>query len=796
MLKLYLRIAVRNLWKNKIFSSINIMGLSLAIAAGVILMLTALRELSYDRFHDDLDRLYRVYRPDHRDGVRDYSSTMLVPLQPLLAEKVNALEYTTRLMGQGGDVIYNGEQYGTGVRYADPDFLKMFSFKMLQGDEDALAELNSVILAERTAQRIFGSENPLGKSIELAVGKDRKNLTVNGVIEDTPETSSIEYNVITRFENSPDYQDMRDNWDDYNHGVYVMVKEGMKKEDVEAQMKAEFAPVMRAASNDAIESGVYQEENENLYLQAFADLHFDRTVDRGGMNKAIPIGLLIIAFFILGIACINFVNLTLGSALSRSKEVGVRKVLGASKRQIIFQFWGEAFLLTIVALFAGLAIAKLGLPEYNSMLGITIKLAHPNLFLTLILVLLVVGIVGGGYPALVLSRFQPVSVLKGDAAFQKPGRVRRGLLLIQFSISIMLISCTIVVAQQLNYLRHKPLGFSKEEVISIPLGATMDDTETLRLMKQELSPYPAILSLAGGYDNLGMGRDGSAHTSILTFMHEEKEVYTHYATASHDYFETLGIEFVEGRSFSEQFRTDSISSVIINEKMADQLGGIRVGEIMDFEPKVEVIGILKNYHFKSLDEPIEPLTFILPNQDFPMGYLFARVRTENLATSMALIEKHWKILFPNEPFLASYLDENIDRQYKGEQVMSKIFISAALLAIGLSCMGLFGIAILVIARRTKEIGVRKVLGASISQIVGLISKDFLMIIAISILIAAPIVWWAMDSWLSNYAYRVSVQWAGVFFLAGFLAIGIAFLTISIQTIRAARANPIQALKTE
>lgn len=803
MLENYIKIAFRNLWKHKLFSGINVFGLGAAIGASLLLLLTALQQFSFDRFHEKGGRIYRAYLESYRSRGLERSANMPTPLQPIIREEAPGIEQAVRWRGGVATVEYEGERYQTGIRYTDPAFFEMFSFRLLEGDPArALESPNSLVISESEAVKFFGTaRNVVGRELRVIAGGMPKNLQVTGIVEDSPHTSSLNYEMITRYENVPDYQQNAGNWDNHNHALFLLATEGENPQAVEQQLAGITQKYFSGAIELIGQEGASAPDGGpvlRLKLQPLYDLHFDRDISRDGISRAFPAGLLIGAFFILGIACINFVNLSLGSSITRSREVGVRKVLGASRRQLIGQFWGEALLVAGLALALGLGISQALLPEFNGLFRTGIELNHPHLFLAVGAILLAVGLLGGGYPAMVLSRFQAAAVLKGDTQVQRPGRLRNLLVLAQFAVSVLLISCTIIIGQQLQYLRHKPLGFNKEEVLSIPLPQGLDAYQALERLRNELAANPRVKSISAGYNNFGLGKDGSIYTSIISFTMDEREYYTHIQAADFGFTEALEIPLMEGRSFSSEHLTDTARAILINETFARQLGeGPYVGKVLQMDPPREVIGVMKDFHFQSLERPIEPLSVALarPGGDFPINYIFVRISPDEVPATMQAIENTWKALAPRAPFMASFLNENTNRMYKVEEVMGQLFIAAALLAIILSCMGLFGIAVLAIGQRTREVGIRKVLGASVAGIVCLLSRDFLRMVALAILVAAPLAWLAMRAWLKNYAYRIDIQW-WVFLLAGALAVLIAFVTLSLQSVRAARANPTEALKAE
>ncbi|MCO6492384.1 MAG: ABC transporter permease [Phaeodactylibacter sp.] len=803
MLRNYLKVALRNLWKHKLFSGINIFGLGAATGASLLLLLAALQQFSFDRFHENGGHIYRAYLESYRARGLERSANMPTPLQPIVQEEARGVERAVRWRGGGATVEYQGERFQTGIRYTDPDFFEMFSFGLLEGDPARVLELpNSLVLSESEAVKFFGTaRGVVGRELKVLAGGELKNLQVTGVVENKPHTSSLGYEMITRYENTPGYVSDAGNWDNHNHLLFLQVKGGERPESVERHLAAIAQKYFSNTIEQIEREGASAPDGGpvlRLRLQPLYDLHFDRDISRDGISRAFPIGLVIGALFILGIAGINFVNLTLGSSITRAREVGVRKVLGANRRQLVAQFWGEALLVAGMALVLGLGVCQVVLPEFNALFRSDIELNSPHLFLAAGFVVLAVGLLGGGYPALALSRFQAAAVLKGDTGVQRPGRLRNLLVLAQFAISVLLISCTIIIGQQLQYLRHKPLGFNKEEVVSVPLAQGLDAAQVLERLRNGLAGNPRVKSISAGYNNFGLGKDGSIYTSVISFTQEGREYYTHLQVADFGFTEALEIPLVEGRSFSREHPTDTARAILINEAFARQLGkGPHVGKVLQMDPPREVAGVMKDFHFQSLERPIEPLSVVLarPGGDFPMNYIFVRISPDEVPATMQAIEGAWKNIAPKTPFIASFLNENTNRLYRVEEVMGQLFMAAALLAILLSCMGLFGIAVLAIGQRTREIGIRKVLGASVAAIVALLSRDFLRMVALAILVAAPLAWLAMRAWLKNYAYRIDIQW-WVFLLAGALAVLIAFLTLSLQSVRAARGNPVEALRSE
>ena len=539
-----------------------------------------------------------------------------------------------------------------------------------------------------------------------------------------------------------------------------------------------------------------------LKLQPLSDRHANTLVAAKNSKNALsyPYLLSILAGFLLLVAAFNFVNLTIARYLSRAKEAGVRKVLGANRKQLLAQFWGEALLIGVIALIAGGIIFYDLIPTYNDLFRRNIHLgqfSNPMLWLGILGGLFLVTLLAGAYPAWWLSRINMPEIFKGKVQLNTPGSVRNTLIVIQFAIASLLIACTLIAWRQIDFLRTKDLGFNKDQVISLPMGQGVESGKIIPLLRQQLASNPNIISLSATDDNLGRGRDGSQMRSVWGFIHEGKSYQSHGMEVDYDFLKTLDVELLEGRSFSRSYKTDSTQALLVSKSMADQLEvenplGTRIPFFGEGELP-EIVGIFDDFHFESLHLPIEPLTLTL-RKEWPLEYVFIKVRPEALSTTMADIETVWTELAPQSEFQASFLDENTDRLYQEEQRLSKIFLSASLLAIAISCLGLFAMALLAIQQRTREIGIRKVLGASVGSIVGLLSRQFVYMVLVSLLIALPFAWYGMGKWLEDFAYRTEIN-GWVFLLTGILAIGIALLTVSIHSFRAALIDPIEALKS-
>jgi len=805
MLRNYIKIAWRSLWKTRLLTSVNILGLSVAFAVSILLALTAFRELSYDKFHrkEGLEQLYISVQHAQRLEQR---SNLPMPLMPAIRQEFPEVKAATRLMEASGSVRYQDKTFGSDVRAVDPDFLTMFSFPLIKGEtRQPLTDLSNIVITEKMARAIYGKDDPIGKPLEIYMDSRWKTFTVSAVARDVPDNSSISFDILCRFEHAPGYEGQKNSWNSSTHEVFLQLSPKATTMAFERRARAFVNKYFTAQLRDLERDGAKAPKNGaliGLHLIRLQDIHFNSISSSGGeMSKVYPYLLLLIAGFILFIACVNFMNLTIAGAFGRSREIGMRKILGAFQGQLVVQLWGEAVLACLLALAAGIVITYLILPGYNALFSSHISLTlltQPLLLLALFLAFLVVTLAEGGYPAWIIARLNTIKVLKGSLEAGKSNRVRNTLMITQFVISSLLICCTLIAWQQLDYLRRLPLGYNKEQVLSIPVPDNVDPAKALQRMRNILSGQTGVLSITGTDINMGRGRDGSSATSMVTFDYKEHSVHSHWLRIDYDYVKTLGLQLVAGRDFSRAYGTDS-TALVINEKMAAQLGGNQAAlgarlPVGDSAHPFTVIGIVKDFNFKSLREEIGPLSMNMEPSD-AVRYIFVKVIPYNLPASLAMVQKRWEEAYPENRTEASFLDENTDRQYRKEQRFSSIFMSAAVLAIIISCMGLFTISVLVMTKRTREIGVRKVLGASVTGIVALLSRDFIRLVLLSVIIASPIAWYLMEQWLHDYPYRIHIN-IGVFIVAGALALLIAVITVSVQAIRAALMNPVKSIRTE
>lgn len=806
MIKNYLKIAFRNIWKSKGYAFINIVGLSVAFCISVFLFLTAYFQLSYDDFHEDGDRIYRTYFWENDPEKIVTSTSMPLPLAPTMKSEFPEVEGAARILNNDEVIEYKGRYFDKNVRFTDPDFFKIFSFPLLNGNkESVLNNLSGIVLSKSSADAIFGKEDPMGKAVFLGLDQGKKQYVVTGVVADHPENSTLQYDAFVRIENASSYQEDKNQWDSNNHPVYVKLKPNVDRSAFEKRLKP-FTQKYLASSIETLKrkGGKANEQGElfSLRLQKLSDVRFGTELSGKGSGttpKALVYSLIGIAIFILLIACINFINLNIARSFIRAREVGVRKALGALKNQLFVQIWGEAGIICFFGFVVGIILSILLLPSFNAQFNAKLSLDYmfePDKIALILLLFAVVTLVAGGYPAWQMSKFNAVEVLKGKLTLKKPGLLRNALIVTQFTLSSLLICCTIIAFQQVKHLREQPLGFSKEEVISIPVGSKIGGKQTINRLRNKLNGDPGILSITGSGVNLGLGLDGSSSRSIMGFTYNEKEVKTDWLGVDYDYFKTLNIKMLDGRDFSPSSVSDSSDRVIITESMAKMMGETNpVGKYFQLDSagaKIQVIGLISDYNLYSSKADKFPITIHLSNHP---SYIFVRVAPQSLSVSMDKLREVWKEIAPESEFMGSFLDENTNKWFKEEQRLSQVFSLASGIAILLSCLGLFAVAMIVIAQRTKEIGVRKVLGASIASLVLVLSKDFVKLVIISIVIATPLAWYLMQQWLDNYSYRIDIN-PMIFVGVGLSAILVAIGTVSFQSIKTALLNPVDSLKSE
>tara|TARA_R110000764_G_scaffold1503_1_gene6275 strand:- start:344971 stop:347385 length:2415 start_codon:yes stop_codon:yes gene_type:complete len=804
MLKNYLKIAWRNLIKNKVFTLAIIIGLSSAFAVAILLVMTALFELSFDSFHENKASVYQLYLSNQTPRGTEIGTSNPVPLAPALMDEVSGIKRAVRRVSEDALVTFNNKELNLDAEYVDPSFFEIFTFPALLGNtESPLPDKNSVSLSEESAQKIFGStDNVIGKTLSLKIGKEERPFTVASILQNSPANSSIDFDIVIPFENHPEYETDKDRWDSQFLPIFIQLDKGVSV----AQFEENTVPFTELHYQGGIESdirdGAVPDANgkyKQFHLMPISNMHF-ATYKSGVaiVNRTFPYMILGIAFVIIFIVSANFINMSIALSEKRLKEIGMRKTLGAVKKQLFIQFWMESLFVFGISLVLGLVASNMLLQPFKTLFNTKASfadVAQPNVIFFFGIAIFCITLVAGGYPALLMSKLSTLRALKGKLDLGK-NRLRNSLIVLQFTIAIILISGTLVLHGQIEFMRNKDLGYNKEQVVSIPLNGKKDSYRVVELLRNELKGNPDILNVSGADNNLGKGRDGSLSSSMMGFDFEGRGVVTNTITVDYDYAKTLDLELVAGRMFDRNYAADSLS-LVINESMAKQLGKedpLAVSIPMDDSTAYSVVGVVKDYNFQEMSREIKPLTLFM-NKDWDLYYAYVKIAPKNVAKSFEAIETAWEKVEPQAEFLGSFLDENVDRTFRREKTMTTIVTSGSILGILLSCIGLFAISMLVVAQRTKEIGVRKVVGASVSSVALLLTKDFLKLVGLAFIIATPIAWYFLNEWLQNYASHVALS--PLFFVAaGLTACWIAFITVGSRTLKAASANPVRSLRDE
>ncbi|TDB65916.1 ABC transporter permease [Arundinibacter roseus] len=804
MIKNYFKITFRTLWKNKGYTFINILGLSVAFCISAFLFLTAYFQLSFDSFHADGDRIFQMYFFSNAPEKPERSSSMPFPLTPALKTEFPEIEGVARFVHGSNVVEFQDVILEKQIKYTDPDFLNIFSFPLLQGDKDvALRDLSSMIITENMAKDLFGNQNPMGKQVSVGLDEGRKQYVITGVLADFPENSSLQFDAFLRAENYGGFASEKDQWDAHSHQVFLKLSPKTNQEAFEKRLKPFVKKYFSENQSSLIKQGAKPDEQGDIFamrLQKLANVHFNTDISGSSAPQTLIFALIGIALFILLIACINFINLNVARSFIRAREVGVRKSLGAVRGQLFTQIWGEAAMVCVLGFVVGLVLTAVFLPQFNATFQGKLTLDYmlqPDKVALMLGVLLFVTLLAGGYPAWLMSRFNTVEVLKGKVSLKKPGLLRNSLMVIQFSLSSLLVCCTIIAIQQVNHLREQPLGFQKEQVISIPVGNKVNGNQALQRMRNLLANDPSVEGISGSGVNLGVGLDRSTSRSVIGFSYKGKEVTTDWLQIDYDFMKTLNIKLLAGREFNATYPSDTLDRVIITESMAKMIGeDDPVGKFFQTDTagtKYQIIGLVPDFNLYSSKNEKKPITMFLSQN--PVSYIFIRVTPQSLSGVMDKFRNVWKEVAPQAEFKGSFVDENTDAWYRSEERFAQIFSLASGIAILLSCLGLFAIALIVIEQRTKEIGIRKVLGASIGSLVFSLSRDFVKLVLLASLIATPLAWYFMREWLSSYPYRIEINpwiFAGVAAAALLVAVG----TVSFQSIKAALMNPVKSLRSE
>ena len=808
MLKNYFKIALRNFAKHKVYSVINIGGLTLAITCCLLLSLYIRHEWSFDRFHAQSDRLYRSWtREVYEDKTFTNTVTPYV-LGPTLQATYPEIEAMSRVEAGTMHVKKGNEVQSERVHSVDKGFFQMFDFPLLRSTgSNPVQDPYSVVLTEDVARKYFGDQDPLGKLLYMKLDSVMEPFTVTAVAANPPSHSSIRFGIVIPMQNTLMYRSDRAQRSWFN--VYLETYVLLRRDAGAEKMKAKFPTLLKTALGED-----YQNNNYIINLQPIRDIHLNTELTDGlepTGNPAYSYILGGIAFFILLIACINFMTLSLGRSMGRAQEVGVRKAMGALRGQLMTQFGVEALLVTLLAVLAGVLLTYTLIPVFSELVNQPLAFHFDGLtFLFLVGLVLLVGVVAGSYPSLVLSGMKPVEVLKGKLNLKSENGVfRQSLVVVQFGLSIFLIVGTIVLNQQLHFLQTTSLGYQTNRTVIIPVNSGGPEGKQFvdryrnalashkEVQRVTASAFPFAEDDGGSWGNLGF-TDNQKNYREFRFNAIDSE-----------FIPTYGIKLREGRNFDRANSADVHGGMIVNEAfvkyfgMKDPLHEKLPGRFRN----ISIVGVTEDFRYASLHTKVQPLAMVMQfdtlfrgseNINFgssPSPDMSVRLAPGALPEQIALLEKTWKTVAPEEPFNFTFLDDNLQRQYQSEQRLSRVVTLGSLVSILIACLGLFGLATLAVARRTKEIGIRKVLGASVSGIVGLLASGFLKLILVALVVASPLAWYALDGWLQDFDSRITIGW-WVFVLAGGLAIGVALLTVSFQSVKAALMNPVKSLRSE
>jgi putative ABC transport system permease protein len=784
MLKNYLVVAVRNFLRQRLFSFINVAGLAAGLACSLFIFLWVSDELKKDRFHANIDQIYHiVYNIYNPEGTITWTNTP-GPLADEIKNNIPEIEYVAPIADDGPRLIQvDDKSFLPDGYFTYPEFFKIFSYKIIEGDAgNPLADPNSIVLTKSLAQKLFGNEPAVGKPVKLRVDYDLK---VSAVMEDVPNESSLQFEFIAHFDvhkkNRPQ------SWSNSDYPLFLKFRDQhFNASETQAKIHNHLVKVLEV-SEEGSKSFLF-------YLQPFADRYLYASFENGfpvsGRIKYVKI-FTIVAIFILVVACINFMNLATARAAIRHKEIGMRKVIGAQRWVLITQFISESILIAALSMIIAVLVVEVSLPLFNTLVSkqIIIQYSQPQFYLPVILIVLITGMLSGSYPAFILSKVNPVKALKGGSVTATQGAsLRKALVVFQFVISVVLIVSSLVVFKQIEFIQSKNMGYNKENVMIIP-GRGVSNYE---LFKNKLSELPGVSSVALANQNIIQVQNQNSSFN-WEGKPEDNRIYVRTLVVGYDFIETMGLNVVEGRSFKPEH--NDTSNVIINQKMASLMNvddpiGIKTDQ---WGAQGKIVGVVEDFHIRSMSESMDPIV-ILCRPDWT-GRVYVRVEATKIQETISKIEQEWKTASPNFPFEYAFLDEAFGKLYKEEQVISKLSVGFTFMAVLISALGLLGLAAYSTERKKKEISIRKVLGATVPNLIMLMSTEFLVLTAIALLVGCPAAYYLMNEFLQGYAYHVSIHYS-VFVTT---AIGLLFVTLFVilfQVSRAALTNPVDNLRNE
>jgi putative ABC transport system permease protein len=796
MIRNYFKIAFRYLQKNKLYSFVNIIGLAIGISSCILIGLYIWHEQSFDRFHKNAERIARVTWEYNFEDKANKVALTGTKVGPEFKRNFPEVQAYVRTMKYPRVIAYKDKLFDEkNFFYADSAFFSVFSFPLISGDPAKVLDApDKIVITQSMAKKYFGTDNPVGQSVKVGV----KDFLITGVVADVPNNSQIQFDFVGSFTSLN--ASKTEKWNEANYITYLLLKNKENIKTVQSKIDQYSKTVLKK------EMELKGNSYSTYRLEPLTSVHLRSDLDgfepNGSMLYIYVLGA--VAVLILLIACVNYTNLSTAQSAGRGAEVGMRKVLGAGSEQIFYQFISESFLLTLLSIVLAIGLSAWLLPYFNQLSG---KQLHANIFLKpavlflLLLLGLVVAFLAGAYPSLVLSNGRIINILKSGFRFTGSNTLRKTLIVFQFVISVFLIVCTVVILQQLSYVQKKDLGYDKEQVVVLPVdNAILQKYDDL---KSALASNSNIKSVSGAYEeptHVGWA-DGLSKGAE---WNEANRIFVNAIPVDEDFVKTLGLKIIAGSDYNQtdvkQFDTSDGGknlhhSYILNESAVKALGWTpqqAIGQIVTKGTSGPVKAVVKDFHFRSLHEPIGPLAIFLDKR--MLGSLFVKI-SGNIPSALSFLEKTWKERITHRPFEYHFLDEDYDALYKAEQKTAGVFSAFAAIAILLACLGLFALTAYAMVQRTKEIGIRKILGASVPNILSLVSKDFIKLVLIAFVIASPIAWYAIHKWLANFAYRISIHW-WVFALAGIVTLLIAFVTISLQAVKTAMTNPVKNLRTE
>jgi putative ABC transport system permease protein len=801
MIRSYLTIALRVFKQNAIYSTINVVGLSVGLACCVLVFLFVTDEWSYDTGHSNGDDIYRVYRIEHRlESPLKVSEGTPIPLGPTMQNEIPGIEAFTRYMQRQSVLYVGGTNTNMTLTWVDPAFFEMFDFAGQDGEaRELLATPESLVLTFSAAEQYFPNPVSVGEAVTMLVDDSLRTFNVTAIIPAPPENSSFQFEFVAQMQSS-NYADRNESrWTSNGPSTYVMLASGAAAADVQKGTIPIIDTYLGESRQNAIEQGWWEDRDDafQYQLQPLREVHLTPGIDSFYFSVSDPqysYILLAIAFGVLLIACLNFITLSVGRSSTRAREVGMRKTLGAARSQLMAQFWGEALLISGIAVMLGLTLASVALPVFNEVAQKSLTMsALFDLKLISLIALLTIGsgLLAGSYPALLLSGFKPTAVLKGSMGTVHGWTFSRVMIVFQFVVSIAMVTAVLIMHDQMRFVSNQDLGYDAEEILVVNMNGSDEATDVIAARYAErIAGIPGVTGSSGSSSSFG----GSWSRTVMQKDDINHLVYTNRMDPS--FLETMGIELLDGRNLSDEFETDVESAVLVNEAFVEAMGwGSGVGERLPGLEDVTVVGVVENFKFLSVRQEVPPIMLHMSPEIGSNNFTMVRFNMANVGTVRPALEAAWKDVAPTAPFVSQFLDERIQRLYDAERRWQNIITYSAILAFLLSSMGLFGMAAMSTARRTKEIGVRKVLGASTGAIVRLLTTEFAALIAIALVLATPLSFYVMSKWLSTFAYQISIG-PGVFLLSGLIALAITLATVCYQSVSAATADPVDSLQSE